>query len=80
MHKQIYIHRFLVVKIEENADGKHKLETGEISFELNSTYKDQGWTLWFDKKPKDKKTRYEDNLVQVGTFHTIEDFFKYYFN
>mmetsp|Transcript_29047 Transcript_29047/g.40881 ORF Transcript_29047/g.40881 Transcript_29047/m.40881 type:complete len:213 (-) Transcript_29047:1253-1891(-) len=39
------------------------------------------WTIWFDKKPKNKaklSTNYEENLVKVGTFQTVEQFYRYY--
>jgi len=50
-------------KIDDS--GKHLLETG--------------WTFWYDKKTKDAKAKsYEENLTEVGTFQTIEDFWSYY--
>lgn len=41
-------------------DGRHRLETA--------------WTFWYDKKDKSKD--YEENLQQLGTFDTVEDFFR----
>jgi len=45
-------------------DGKHHLECS--------------WTFWFDKKAKDKTKKYEENLIAIGSFSTIEDFWRYY--
>jgi hypothetical protein len=50
-----------LVKVTE--DGKHLLQSG--------------WTFWFDKKSKDKTKSYEDNLVQLATFNTLEDFWRF---
>lgn len=36
-----------------------------------------GWTIWFDKKPKKtQNVNYEDNLVKLGTFYTLEQFWR----
>lgn len=42
-------------------DGRHRLETA--------------WTFWYDKKDRSKD--YEENLQPMGTFDTVEDFFRY---
>eukprot|EP00698_Gefionella_okellyi_P018859 TRINITY_DN5706_c0_g1_i3.p1 TRINITY_DN5706_c0_g1~~TRINITY_DN5706_c0_g1_i3.p1 ORF type:complete len:228 (+),score=30.07 TRINITY_DN5706_c0_g1_i3:49-684(+) len=57
-----------------DADGLHPLE--------------HEWTLWFDKSQgkggkRTKKTdsqKWEDNLQKVGTFRTVEDFWRYFNN
>jgi len=38
-----------------------------------------GWTIWYDKKQKKTQVaNYEENLVKLGTFFTVEDFWRYY--
>jgi len=45
--------------------GKHKLQSS--------------WTFWYDKKQANKKPgNYEDNLIQIGSFDTLEDFWNLY--
>jgi translation initiation factor 4E len=44
--------------------GHHRLETD--------------WTIWFDKKSKTKDVPFEDLLVEVGRFQTIEQFWEYF--
>jgi len=38
------------------------------------------WTFWWDKKPskRSKLNKYEENLVKLGTFSTIEEFWSFY--
>jgi len=50
-----------------NESGKHLLESS--------------WTFWYDKKQANKKpgnSNYEDNLVQLGSFNTLEEFWNLY--
>jgi len=42
------------------------------------------WTFWYDKRPlpqkrvKGEQESYENNLRDIGTFGTVEDFWRYY--
>jgi len=42
------------------------------------------WTFWYDKRPQQQKRvrgeqeSYESNLRDIGTFGTVEDFWRYY--
>jgi len=42
------------------------------------------WTLWYDKRPaagkriRGEQESYESNLREIGTFGTVEDFWRYY--
>jgi len=46
--------------------GEHPLETA--------------WTFWYDKRSSDRKDSqdYSDGLKQLGTFNTVEDFYRHY--
>jgi len=38
-----------------------------------------GWTFWFDKKnSKNLPSEYQENLKKIGTFYSIEEFWRYY--
>jgi len=56
----------LQVQAGEHAEGESPLETA--------------WTFWYDKKTSDKKEseQYMEALKQLGTFNTIEGFYRHY--
>jgi len=57
----------IAVKAGDYPEGEHPLETQ--------------WTFWFDRKPthvKKDSNAYMDGLAVLGTFNTIESFYRHY--
>jgi len=48
--------------------------------EVKGNVLNTSWTIWFDgpKTRHDTTLKYEDRLIQIGTFSTVEEFFRYY--
>lgn len=55
-------------------------ESGVPQEELKGHVLHSRWTLWYDgpKARENKNIKYEDRLIKIGTFQTLEDFFRYY--
>jgi len=74
---------------ENNETNCHKEESSSSS---SSSHHSSGplhpleyeWTFWYDKRPvpgkrmKGEQESYESNLRPIGTFGTVEDFWRYY--
>jgi len=77
------------VEDEEGEDaelngGSDQQDDEEGSPRLTSHPLEYEWTFWYDKRPaqgkrlKGEQESYESNLRAVGTFGTVEDFWRYY--
>eukprot|EP00744_Colponema_vietnamica_P001306 GILI01002184.1.p2 GENE.GILI01002184.1~~GILI01002184.1.p2 ORF type:complete len:255 (+),score=92.93 GILI01002184.1:61-825(+) len=56
---------FVPKLVTEWPEGEHPLQTS--------------WSFWYDKKmPRQSNDNYQDNLTKLGTFSTIEGFFRFY--
>ncbi len=65
----------MYTKIEDNKSQDKLGPSKSLSVhKLNSE-----WTLWYaSRKEKDRKIDYTDRLQAIGSFSSIEDFFKFY--
>lgn len=77
--------------VEESKENGHKEVEDETTISVNANAPsgslhplEYEWTFWYDKRPatgkrmKGEQESYESNLRAIGTFGTVEDFWRYY--